>query len=318
MAKSVKSSGFIYLWRDRKNNRYYIGCHWGLPDDGYICSSDWMRRAYRNRPNDFKRRVLEVVVTTRSDLFLREYAWLSLIKDNELGKRYYNFRKSIHNLLEYTPEIRKKMISAQIGRKQSPEHIAKKTASIKKTMSTPEKKLELSIQAKAMWSREGHTEHMSVKMSEIWTSEEHRAKTIPNIVATLNSEETVKKISEKSKQMWQDPAYRQLQSEKRLGIPQGPRSEEAKESNRLAQLSLWSTEEHRQKMSQAHLNSELAMESSKQNIKKTHTPEAIAKSKEVKRMRHEELKNDPEYRKMKKEAARIAAMKRWHPELIAA
>jgi len=118
--------------------------------------------------------------------------------------------------------------------------------------------------------------------------------------------------------MWQDPAYRQLQSEKRLGIPQGTRSEEAKESNRLAQMLLWSTEEHRQKMSQAHLNSELAMESSRQNIKKTHTPEAMAKLKEVKRMRHEELKNDPEYRKMKKEAARIAAMERWHPELMVA
>jgi len=316
MAKSVKSSGFIYLWRDRKNNRYYIGCHWGLPDDGYICSSDWMRRAYRNRPNDFKRRVLEVVVTTRSDLFLREYAWLSLIKDNELGKRYYNFRKSIHNLLEYTPEIRKKMISAQIGRKQSPEHIAKKTASIKKTMSTPEKKLELSAQAKAMWAREGHAENFSTKMSEVWASEEHRAKTIPNIIAALNSEETIKKISEASKLNWQDPVYRQLQSDKHLGIPQRSRTEEEKLANSEMQLKLWSSEEYRQKMVAAHLNSEAAMEASRQNIRKTHTPEGIAKNKEVKRMRHEAQLNDPEYRKMKKEAGRIAAMKRWRPETV--
>jgi hypothetical protein len=287
MTRKAKISGFVYIWRDKKHNRYYVGSHWGYPTDNYICSSVWMRNAYKRRPEDFKRRILETVSTTRQDLYNREYAWLSLIKKHEIGERYYNVRIAQYNEIDYTIEMREKMISAQIGRKQSPEHIAKKTASIKKTMSTPEKKLELSIQAKAMWSREGHTEHMSAKMSEIWTSEEHRAKTIPNIVATLNSEETVKKISEKSKQMWQDPAYRQLQSEKRLGIPQGPRSEEAKESNRLAQLSLWSTEEHRQKMSQAHLNSELAMESSKQNIKKTHTPEAIAKSKEVKRMRHE-------------------------------
>ncbi len=27
--------GFIYLWRDRKHNRYYLGSHWGSEDDGY-------------------------------------------------------------------------------------------------------------------------------------------------------------------------------------------------------------------------------------------------------------------------------------------
>lgn len=26
--------GFVYIWRDRKYNRYYIGCHWGREDDG--------------------------------------------------------------------------------------------------------------------------------------------------------------------------------------------------------------------------------------------------------------------------------------------
>lgn len=316
MSKSEKTSGFVYLWRDKKNNRYYVGCHWGLPTDGYICSSDWMRRAYRNRPQDFKRRILEIVTTSRPELFLREHAWLSLIKDTELGKRYYNFRKSIHNLLEYTPEIRKNFSNAQKGKKQSPETIAKKTASIKKTMSTPEKKLELSAQAKTTWAKEGHRENISAKMTETWASEEYRAKTIPNIIAALNSEETIKKISEASKLNWQDPTYRRLQSDKHLGIPQRSRTEEEKQANAEIQLKLWSSEEHRQKMVAAHLNSEAAMESSRRNIKKTHTPEGIAKNKEVKRMRHEAQLNDPEYRKMKKEAARIAAIKRWHPEMV--
>lgn len=318
MTRKAKISGFVYIWRDRKHNRYYVGSHWGYPTDKYICSSVWMRNAYKRRPEDFKRRILETVITTRQDLYNREYAWLSLIKKHEIGERYYNIRIAQYNEIDYTIEMREKMHSAQIGRKQSPEHIAKKTASIKKTMSTPEKKLELSEQAKAMWATEDHREKFSDKMSEVWASEEYRAKTIPNIVAALNSEKTIRKISEKSKQLWQDPAYRQIQSEKHLGVPQGPRSEAAKESNRLAQILLWSTEEHRQKMSQAHLNSEFAMESSRQNIKKTHTPEAVAKAKEVKRIRHEKLKDDPEYRKTKKEAARIAAMKRWYPELIEA
>ena len=49
--------GFIYLWRDRKHNRYYVGCHWGTTDDEYICSSRWMKQAYKHRPYDFKRKI---------------------------------------------------------------------------------------------------------------------------------------------------------------------------------------------------------------------------------------------------------------------
>lgn len=35
--------GFVYIWFDRKHHRFYIGCHWGHEEDGYICSSNWMR-----------------------------------------------------------------------------------------------------------------------------------------------------------------------------------------------------------------------------------------------------------------------------------
>ena len=53
--------GFVYLWYDRKRKMYYIGSHWGTVDDGYICSSNRMRKAYKRRPQDFKRRILETV-----------------------------------------------------------------------------------------------------------------------------------------------------------------------------------------------------------------------------------------------------------------
>lgn len=82
--------GFVYIWRDKKHNRYYIGSHWGTEDDGYICSSNWMRRSFRRRPQDFKRRILERVTAGRGDLLATEYRWLSLIENGELGKRYYN------------------------------------------------------------------------------------------------------------------------------------------------------------------------------------------------------------------------------------
>ena len=84
-------SGFIYIWRDRKHNRYYIGAHWGSEDDGYDCSSRWMRAAMKRRPNDFKRRILEYVYD-REKLYDVEYKWLSMIKEEEVKERYYNLR----------------------------------------------------------------------------------------------------------------------------------------------------------------------------------------------------------------------------------
>lgn len=83
--------GFIYIWRDRKHNRYYVGAHWGTEDDGYVCSSSWMKRAYEKRPEDFKRRILERF-TDRSKSDEIEHRWLQMIKPEELkGLRYYNF-----------------------------------------------------------------------------------------------------------------------------------------------------------------------------------------------------------------------------------
>lgn len=86
-------SGFIYLWYDRKHKRFYLGKHWGSEDDGYVCSSSWMKKAYKRRPEDFgERRILERVTTSKSDLSKAEKRWGSLIKESELGKRYYNLK----------------------------------------------------------------------------------------------------------------------------------------------------------------------------------------------------------------------------------
>lgn len=83
-------SGFVYIWRDRKHNRYYIGSHWGREDDGYICSSQWMKRSFNRRPNDFKRRIISRVHSSRLDLLKEESRWLSMVKDEEIKIRYYN------------------------------------------------------------------------------------------------------------------------------------------------------------------------------------------------------------------------------------
>lgn len=85
--------GFVYIWFDRKHTRFYIGCHWGDENDGYVCSSPWMRQAYKHRPQDFKRRTLARIYTNRKDMLEEEYRWLSMINKDELGGgRYYNLQ----------------------------------------------------------------------------------------------------------------------------------------------------------------------------------------------------------------------------------
>ena len=86
--------GFVYLWRDKKYGRYYIGSHWGTEDDGYVCSSRWMKQAYAKRPNDFARKILKRVYSNRTDLLQEEYRFLSMINEDQLGKRYYNINNS--------------------------------------------------------------------------------------------------------------------------------------------------------------------------------------------------------------------------------
>ena len=93
--------GFVYIWFDKKHKRYYVGAHWGLECDGYVCSSKWMNISYRRRPLDFTRRILSKVYTNRQDLFKKEQEWLNLIKKEELGKRYYNLcRNADHHWVD--------------------------------------------------------------------------------------------------------------------------------------------------------------------------------------------------------------------------
>lgn len=84
--------GFIYIWYDTKTKKFYLGRHWGSIEDGYICSSNMMRDAYRRRPQDFKRRIISKT-TTKEDLIVEEQRWLNMIPKEELGIKYYNKTK---------------------------------------------------------------------------------------------------------------------------------------------------------------------------------------------------------------------------------
>lgn len=100
--------GFVYIWFDRKHKRYYVGCHWGTETDGYVCSSSWMKQAYKIRPNDFKRRILSRI-EDRSKLLEEEYKWLALIRPEELKVRYYNVQNRHFAHWAQDPERRKEI-----------------------------------------------------------------------------------------------------------------------------------------------------------------------------------------------------------------
>lgn len=100
--------GFVYIWYDRKNKRFYIGSHWGTVDDGYICSSTIMRKAYNRRKDDFKRRILCLVFTNRKDLLEQEERWLAMVDPSKTmpwnstpetrkNVRYYNLYLGTYN-----------------------------------------------------------------------------------------------------------------------------------------------------------------------------------------------------------------------------
>lgn len=107
--------GIVYLWYDCKHKKYYIGCHWGTENDGYICSSSWMLKAYKRRPYDFKRKILKIVHSNKKEMLEEEYKWLSKIKKEELGKKYYNLHN--HHFGHWsTNENSKLLISEKISK----------------------------------------------------------------------------------------------------------------------------------------------------------------------------------------------------------
>ena len=126
---STEKYGFVYIWYDRKHKRYYIGCHWGSIDDGYVCSSSWMMKAYKKRPNDFKRRILISNILTKKDMYLEEGRWLSFIDKSEIkpindNPRYYNLKITIDNLWhQYDDKVKtigEKISKAKMGKSTGP------------------------------------------------------------------------------------------------------------------------------------------------------------------------------------------------------
>ena len=203
--------GFIYIWRDWKHRRFYIGCHWGTEDDGYICSSNWMRAAYRKRKEDFKRRILRKNILSIKEMFLEEKKWLSMIKKEEMSSysnkpRYYNLTITDGHWMtneKIEKDVRKRKSEAVMGEK-NPFYGKKHKEETKKQISESTKG------EKSVWFGKKHAYETIEKLREINTGEgnpmfgksptkEHREKTSYALIGIKRSDETKKRMSKAKK-----------------------------------------------------------------------------------------------------------------------
>ena len=180
----MEEYGFVYIWRDKGKDRYYIGAHWVTKEnDNYICSSTWMRNSIKRRPQDFRRHIL-YKCNDKEETFAKEYEWLQLIPENELGKVYYN--RSIFLFQNISP---------MKGKKLSPETIEKyRQAQIGKTHSEETKE---KMRGKIPWNK-GRKMNIDVDyvnpMKGKKMSEESRKKMSIWRLGKTHSEETKEKM----------------------------------------------------------------------------------------------------------------------------
>ena len=115
--------GFIYIWRDKLRNMYYIGSHDGAINDGYLSSSRWLNGEINYRPDDFRRKILKTIDI--SEMKTEEYRLIKKIKEAEFGTRYYNLKSGRKSGGEpwnkgktgiYSVETIGKMSKARIGK----------------------------------------------------------------------------------------------------------------------------------------------------------------------------------------------------------
>jgi len=157
----MEKYGFIYLWFDKKHKKFYIGRHWGIETDGYICSSNNMRMNFKHRPNDFKRRVVKRIYTSKEDLVLEEQRWLDMINPIECGEKYYN-----KSLKSSTPSTR--------GYKHTPETIEKIKNSNMGKKRTEETKNKIREANKKQFENPIQREMRSKKSNELWADDKYR------------------------------------------------------------------------------------------------------------------------------------------------
>ena len=181
--------GFVYIWFDRKYKRYYVGCRWGRENDGYVCSSRWMKQSYGHRPQDFKRKILKTGIQSRKELYEEEQRYLNMIKPEEVKVRYYNLNitnnEVWHKYDEHVKTVGQKVSAAKKGKSTGPcsPETAKKISEAKKKKfaerggMTEEHKAALRGIKKKPHTEEWKTAN-SERMKEQWSADSKRKQSV--------------------------------------------------------------------------------------------------------------------------------------------
>lgn len=218
----MEKYGFVYIWYDRKHKRYYVGCHWGTIDDGYICSSSWMKKAYKIRPEDFKRRILKTNLT-REQMYLEEQIYFNTIKPEEIKTKYYNLSLSSKDPWHKHPlknkSIGQKISASKKGKNTGPRDpsVGKKISEAKKTAFAARGGMSEEHKEKLRQAKLGkkHTEKWkkcnSERMKKQWSDGTRKRKEPKK---TMTREEQDKLHSEKLKLRWADPTWAENQKKK--------------------------------------------------------------------------------------------------------
>ena len=222
----MEKYGFVYIWYDRKHKRFYIGSHWGTIEDGYICSSRWMHKAKRRRPDDFKRRIIEVVGSDRKELYIREQYWLSMIKDEEIRHKYYNLNKFVKDPWYQHPDKR-----LTIGQKISKSKKGKSPNNDPQMLIERGKKISAKMSGRT-FSAEHKEKLRQAKLGKKQTEQQKSRRSESLKLAWANGSRPRKKpsmspqdqanlSSNRLKGLWSDPLWAAAQREKlRIGAQQ--------------------------------------------------------------------------------------------------
>lgn len=197
----MEKYGFVYIWYDRKHKRFYVGSHWGHENDGYVCSSDWMKKAYKRRPCDFKRRIIVRGIDNKLDTLITEEKYLSMIKPEERRHRYYNIQLSCKHNIETLKDDRRSVTEKMSATKrafwdskESNESRSKISALHKSKGTKPP-----SRKGKVPWNKGlSKDTDLRVAAASINQSKAKRKRAKPA------TDETRKLISEKMKEIWQE------------------------------------------------------------------------------------------------------------------
>lgn len=187
--------GFVYIWFDIKHKRYYVGCRWGSVNDGYICSSRWMKQAYKHRPQDFRRKILKTNISTREQTYIEEQRYLNMIKPEEIKVRYYNLNIKNndvwHKYEEHIKTVGQKISASKTGKSTGPctPEKAKAISEAKKGKALTEEHKEALRGIKKVSHTDEWKEENSRRMKEQWAASSSKRKEAVSAAAKKRWEE---------------------------------------------------------------------------------------------------------------------------------